>query len=251
MQELRVTSRQNPTLQRVKKLLASRAFREECGLFVAEGTKLLAEAVKWCPELETVVAAEGVTLCPVPERVQVLRVPMQLLQSISQQQAPQGVLFVCRIPEQPKGSVEAGTLVLDGIQDPGNVGTILRTADALQISVVLTEGCADPYNAKTVRASMGAVFRTPPRFLARETLVALCREKEIPLAVTALVPDAEDIRQTKLRSCAVVIGSEGGGVSPELLQAAERKLVIPMNPHCESMNAAVAAAIVLWQMKTE
>ena len=139
-------------------------------------------------------------------------------------------------------------LLLDGIQDPGNLGTILRTADALDIPVALLEGCADPYSHKTVRASMGAVFRTPPVRADWEQVRNACAEAGIPVGVTALSEKAKDIRQWDLRSMAVVIGSEGQGVRQEILEHADAQLIIPMNPSCESLNAAVAAAIAAWQM---
>ena len=142
-----------------------------------------------------------------------------------------------------------GTLLLDGIQDPGNLGTILRTADALQIPAVLLDGCADPYNPKTVRASMGAVFRTQPVRMTRQQAIAACRDAGIPLLATAMSADAVDLRQAELPSAAVIIGSEGQGICQELFDAAQGKIIIPMSTRCESLNAAVAAAIVLWQMK--
>ena len=135
------------------------------------------------------------------------------------------------------------------MQDPGNLGTILRTADALEIPVILSSGCADPYSAKTVRASMGAIFRTPPQMGEPQAVLDACRAQKIPLAVTALSHQAVDIRQGNPAECAVVIGSEGRGVSAAFLQAAQRQLIIPMHPRCESLNAAIAAAIVMWQMR--
>ena len=144
---------------------------------------------------------------------------------------------------------EPGSLLLDGIQDPGNLGTILRTADALDIPVTLLEGCADPYSPKTVRASMGAVFRTQPVKAYWAEVKAACGVAGIPVAVTALSQRAKDLRNADLRGMAVVIGSEGQGVRREILESADGELIIPMNKRCESLNAAVAAAIVMWQMK--
>ena len=140
-------------------------------------------------------------------------------------------------------------LLLDGIQDPGNLGTILRTADALDIPVVLLEGCADPFSHKVVRASMGAVFRTDVLRSDWETVKAACAAAGIPIGVTALSDRAQDLRRSQLQKMAVVIGSEGQGVRKEILDSADAELIIPMNPHCESLNAAVAATIVMWQMK--
>ena len=248
MMETRITARKNPLLQQVRRLLNSRREREQTGLFVADGTKLLAEAVKYYDGLDTVILSDGVEV-QVPERVRIVRVPGEVMASVSPMETPQGALFLCRLPEKRPFVAEPGMLLLDGIQDPGNLGTILRTADALDIKVVLMEGCADPYSHKVVRASMGAVFRTPVVQADWETVRSACAKKGIPVAVTALSDRAKDLRQAELEKMAVVIGSEGQGVRAGIMDAADEQLIIPMNPHCESLNAAIASAIVMWQMK--
>ena len=248
MTEQRITSRKNPFLQQVKKLLSSRKAREEAGLFVSDGTKLLQEAVKYFPGLDTVILSDGIQ-ADVPDHVKLIRVPGDVMESISPMQSPQGALFLCRLPQKTAFAPVPGMLVLDGIQDPGNLGTMLRTADALDIPVVLLEGCADPYSHKVVRSSMGAVFRTPVVQATWETVQKACKDAGIPLAVTALSDRAKDIRSAQLKDMAVVIGSEGQGVRKEILESADAELIIPMNPCCESLNAAVAATIVMWQMK--
>jgi TrmH family RNA methyltransferase len=246
--EQKITSRKNPLLQQVKKLLSSRKARQEAGLFAADGTKLLDEAVKFCPGLDTVILSEGVE-AKVPDRVKVIRVPGDVMESISPMETPQGALFLCKLPEKTKFQPKKGCVILDGIQDPGNLGTMLRTADALDVPLVLLEGCADPYSHKVVRSSMGAVFRTPVIQSTWTEVQAACKDAGIPIAVTALSDRAKDIRSAALSQMAVVIGSEGQGVRKEILEAADAELIIPMNPHCESLNAAVAATIVMWQMK--
>lgn len=171
------------------------------------------------------------------------------MESISPMSTPQGALFLCRLPEKKAFVPKPGMLILDGIQDPGNIGTILRTADALDVPAVLLEGCADPYSHKVVRSSMGAVFRTDVVQSTWTEVHAACSAAGIPIGVTALSPRAKDLRQADLSPMAVVIGSEGQGVRKEILESADAELIIPMNPHCESLNAAVAATIVMWQMK--
>ena len=244
----RISSRKNPLLQQVRNLLSSRKEPQSTGLFVADGTKLLAEAVKWWPGLETVILSDGVEV-NVPEHVRVVVIPKDVMESISPMQAPQGALFLCRLPEKKVFCPKPGMLLLDGIQDPGNLGTILRTADALEIPVALLEGCADPFSHQVVRASMGAVFRNPPVQTTWAQVKSACAEAGIPVAVTALSERAEDIREANLSTMAVVIGSEGQGVRKEILESAQAELIIPMNANCESLNAAIAAAIVMWQMK--
>ena len=247
--EERITSKQNTTLQHIRRLLSSRAYRNECREFAADGIKLLQEAIKWKFDVKTVILSEDVSISGLPEKIRVLRVSSELMKYVSNMQSPQGALFVCGYPETDESVLSPGTLILDEIQDPGNVGTILRTADAMNVPVVLCGGCADPFNEKTVRASMGAIFRTRLCFSTTEAVIDRCKTQHIPLAVTALHAESKDIRQAELRKCAVVIGSEGHGVSAAFLDNADVRLVIPMSARCESLNVAAAAAILLWQMQ--
>jgi TrmH family RNA methyltransferase len=246
--EERIASRKNPLIQQVRRLLSSKKERLTTGLFVSDGTKLLEEAIKWWDGLETAILTDDVQM-QLPDGVRVVRVPEDVMAYISPMETPQGALFICRLPEKKEFTPKPGMLLLDGIQDPGNMGTILRTADALGVSVALLEGCADPYSHKVVRSSMGAVFRTPPVQTTWETAKEILTREQIPVAVTALSERAVDIRSADLRTMAVVIGSEGQGVRNQIMESADAQLIIPMNPNCESLNAAVAAAIVMWQMQ--
>ena len=248
MIEQRITARKNPLIQQVRKLLSSRRERETSGLFVADGTKLLDEAIRHWSGLDTVILSDGVEI-ELPNAVRVIRVPEEIMTYISPMEAPQGALFLCRLPDKREFVPKRGMLLLDGIQDPGNLGTILRTADALEIPVALLEGCADPFGHKVVRASMGAVFRSCPVQTTWEQALGALRAADIPVGVTALSDRAVDLRNASLQKMALVIGSEGRGVRPEVLQSADQELIIPMNPNCESLNAAIAAAIVMWQIK--
>ena len=243
-----ITSRKNPLVQQVRRLLSSRKEREQAGLFVSDGIKLLQEAIRYYPGLDTVFLSEEVEI-DVPETVRVVRVSPEIMVYISPMETPQGALFLCRLPQDQKLAAQKGMLLLDGIQDPGNLGTILRTADAFSIPVVLLEGCADPYSHKVVRSSMGAVLRTQPVKATWEQVSNACRNAGVPIAVTALNDQAKDIRQADVSQMAVVIGSEGQGVRREILENADHSLIIPMNPRCESLNAAVAATVVMWQMQ--
>lgn len=242
----RITSSQNPLLRHIRKLRSSRSYREEQREFTADGFKLLEEAIKWYPKLKTVIVSETQRLPALPDGVRCVQIPESLMQSLSDMKTPQGVIFSCELPEEREDArLFPGMLLLDRIQDPGNLGTILRTADAFGISVALTNGCADPYSEKTIRASMGAVFRTTPHRIALEQVLTC----NVPIAVTALTPQASDIRETDLKDYLVVIGSEGQGVCAQLRDASTKQIIIPMQPRCESLNAAIAAAIVMWQMK--
>lgn len=245
----RITSSKNPLIAHVRRLRVDRAYREACGEFVCDGRKLLREALLWYPRLKTVLVTPDAPCPELPEDARLVEVPESLMQSLSGMKTPQGVLFTCAMPESPKLTIEKGTLLLDRIQDPGNLGTILRTADAFGVPVLLTNGCADPFSEKTVRASMGAVFRTIPRSAPMEEILSVCREQGIPLAATALSDTAVDLRTVDLTQYMVIIGSEGQGICPTLLEASDKQIIIPMQPRCESLNAAIAASIVMWQMR--
>lgn len=246
-----ITSRQNPVVSHIRKLGADRAYRRERGLFLVEGTKLLEECVRWGGEIDLLVCAEGFSL---PFSVHVPRtisVPQDLFKSLSTQDSPQGVLALCKLPalSPPDKLSGARYLVLDGVQDPGNVGTVWRTADAFGADgVFLIHGCADPCSPKTVRATMGACFRLPLWETDLEVLTALLSAADIPLRATALREDTADVRELGWRRAAAVIGSEGKGISEATLSACDATVKIPMRERCESLNAAVAASVVLWEM---
>lgn len=247
----RITSRQNPLMVRLKKLGADKKARRQEGAFLCEGDKLVGEALRWEAGVETLVVAEGVVPpAGVPQGVRLVEVPAGVLKSVSTVDTPQGMLAVCRTPVlTPPEQVTPGRyLVLDGVQDPGNVGTIWRTADAFGADgLILCQGCADPWGPKTVRATMGACFRLPVWETTLDGLTALLRAVELPLYATALSDNTADVRQADLSRAAVVIGSEGRGVSQPVLDACALTLKIPMRSRCESLNAAVAASVVLWE----
>ena len=247
----RITSRQNPLVSHVRKLNSARSARRNSGEYVGEGPKLLAEAVKAGAELTTVVACSELSV-DIPAGTRQVEVPADLLQSMCDTKTPQGVLFLCRIPatEAPEDKLPGSRyLVLDGLQDPGNVGTIWRTADALGADgLILVNGCADPFAPKTVRATMGACFRLPVYEVSAEELPGLLERSDLPLYATALREDTVDVRDADLTRAAVVIGSEGRGISDGMLDLCEKTLKIPMRERCESLNAAVAATVVLWEM---
>ena len=170
--------------------------------------------------------------------------------SVSPMKTPQGVLFTCRIPARalPEKLTGRRYAVLEGVQDPGNVGTVLRTLDAFDADgLFLLPGCADVYSPKTMRASMGAVFRRPVWTCMGQELHTLLRRSGIPLYGAALRPDALDARQADYSRCALAIGSEGRGLSREVPELCDKTVLIPMSPRCESLNAAIAAAVLLWE----
>ncbi|MCD8147439.1 MAG: RNA methyltransferase [Clostridiales bacterium] len=246
----RITSRANPLLGHIKKLLKDRNYRRETGEFVCDGVKLLDEALRWGAEITALICSEGLELPALPETGRLVQIPVGMMSSISPMKAPQGVLFICKLPSlTPPARLDGRTyLVLDGLQDPGNVGTIWRSADAFGAAgLLLTGHSADPYSWKTVRASMGAAFRLPVWEVTPEELQTLCRANDLPLWGTALQADTADLRQLGGGRCALAIGSEGSGLSREVLALCDGTVKIPMEPQCESLNAAMAATVALWE----
>lgn len=246
-----ITSRQNQLCTHIRKLVSSRSYRRRAGEFLCDSPKLLEEALLHGGALRTVVFTEGTALPDIPQEVRQVQVTEEIMRSISPMETPQGVLAVCAmvgestLPETLTGRRYA---VLDGVQDPGNVGTILRTADAFGADgLFLLNACADLYNPKTVRATMGAVFRCPVWSCQPGELRALLTRSGLPLYGAALREDTADARSVDYTRCAIAIGSEGKGLSEEVLALCDRTILIPMRAHCESLNAAAAAAVLLWE----
>ena len=246
----RITARSNPLLTHIRRLAADRGYRHECGEYLADSPKLLQEALLWDAELVNVVCGDGMELPPLPAGVRAVQVPADVMASVSPMRAPQGVLFTCRIPTLPLPEKLTGRryAVLEGVQDPGNVGAVLRTLDAFDADgLFLLPGCADIYSPKTLRASMGAVFRRPAWTCTARELRTLLPRSNIPLYGAALRDDTLDARRVELSRCAMAIGSEGRGLSEELLSLCDGTVRIPMSCRCESLNAAVAASVLLWE----
>jgi len=245
-----ITSRTNALCTHLRKLASSASYRRKSGEFVSDSPKLLEEALLWNGDIHTVVCTEKAPLPLLPEGVRLVQVPPDVMKSLSPTETPQGVLAVCGMKAQTLPETLSGRryVVLDGVQDPGNVGTILRTADAFHADgMLLVNACADLYNPKTVRATMGAVFRCPVWSCTVEELHSLLRASGLPLYGAALRSDTVDARSVDYARCAMAIGSEGKGLSAGMLAVCDRTVMIPMSDHCESLNAAAAATVLLWE----
>lgn len=237
-----ITSRKNPYIRRLRLLASDGGLRRTEGEFVCDGEKTLGEALRFGRVTSILWRGEpGAADC-----ARQYTAPDELFDYASPLKNSPGPVFTAAVPDM-SGSAVNRALVLEGVQDPGNVGTVIRTAAAFNIdAVVLTGACADLYNPKTVRAAMGAIFRQ--RVVETEDLPAFLAENGLVLYGAALSPGAADIRTTELTHAAVAIGSEGRGLSRTLLDMCRGEIIIPMNPDSESLNAAVAAAVVMWEM---
>ncbi len=244
-----ITSRKNEYIRHLRRLATDGDYRREQGEFLCDGGKLLGEAMACGGSISSVLFKVAPDDMPIPEDAARYVAPADLFDYASPMKNSPGPLFTVRIRACGKPGRLQRVLVLENVQDPGNVGTVLRTASAFGVQAVILVGdCADPYHPKTVRASMGAIFRQPVLQLDLPGLEGLLREWDLPLYGAALDPSARDLRQLDLRRCAVAIGSEGRGLSMPLLALCREKILIPMQPGSESLNAAVAAAICMWEM---
>ena len=243
-----ITSRKNPLIQSIRALGRSRRDREDAGLFVLDGEKLLREALQFSAPVETVLWAETAAFA-LPEGVRQITAPRDLVDYASPLEHSPGPVFTLRMPDAQIPEQVSHLLVLESVQDPGNVGTVIRTANALGIeAVALVGACADLYSPKTARATMGAIFRQKVFACSMEALDALLRRSALPLYGAALSAQARDVRAVDLSCAAVAVGSEGQGLSAEFLSRCDGETIIPMQPDSESLNAAVAASILMWEI---
>lgn len=254
----RITSKSNPSVKLYQKLSSQKKERQRYGLFVLEGERitedaLKAEAVRTL--LMTEKAYEESRLRELYDCPETLVISDELARYISQTETPQGVFAVCRMYERPPVISDGGRyIVLYGLQDPGNMGTIIRTADALGIDGIYLCGCCDLYNPKTIRATMGSVFRCRIGTAADDgELFSVLSGGNILTAASVIDSGAEPVMSlTELpENCrlAVFIGNEGRGLPEDIPVRCDMRITIPMHGNINSLNAAMAAGIIMWEMK--
>ena len=244
----RLTSRKNSVIRQLRALGRERSARMEAGLFVCDGEKLLCEAIQCGAEIDTVLWAEAPAM-DVPNAAHQYTAPAELVEYVSALSHSPGPVFAIRMHSKALPETLRRVIVLETVQDPGNVGTVLRTANALGIdAVILTGACADLYSPKTVRSTMGAIFRLPVLECDLAALRLLLERYDLPLYGAALTDSARDLRSVSLSRAAVAVGSEGQGLSRALLDFCDGEIIIPMQPGAESLNAAVAASVLMWEM---
>ena len=243
-----LTSLKNPKVQSWRSL-KDRKGRKETGCFLVEGRKMVEEALRSAFPVEAVLVDEGrLAELSLPANVPVYALPEHVLAAVCDTKTPQGLAAVVRMT----GSDSLGSrlVALDGVQDPGNVGTIIRTADAAGLDgVLLSAQCADAFSPKVLRATMGSVFRMGIRVT-----------EDLPGELTRLTQEGFSVLSSQLagtpfyerepvgeRFC-LVIGSEGNGVTPEVQQVATHRVKLPMRGGAESLNAAVAAGIMMYEL---
>ena len=246
-----ISSRKNAYIRHVRRLAADGAYRRERGEYLCDGMKTLREALSFGAKVTSILWKERAGEGEYPDAAQYV-CPPELFDYASPMVSSPGPLFTAAIRGCRKPGKLRCALILEGVQDPGNVGTVIRTANAFGVdAVILTGGCADLYHPRTVRSTMGAIFRQNVLELELDHLADFLHDQELPLYGAALAEDAQSIRGMDLRRTALAVGSEGRGLSAELLALCEKKIIIPMRPDSESLNAAVAASVLMWEQSKQ
>ena len=249
-----ISSKSNAKIKNVKKLLNSAKERRLQSVLVIEGLRLVREAApEMCEQLFLSESLSKVGEFDTSLYKNVEIVSDEVFRSLSDTVTPQGVLAVVKQPawtlEQLSFENGCRLLLLDDIQDPGNLGTILRTAEAAGVDmVIMSEGCADIFNPKVIRSTMGSIFRLP---FVTDDLVSVIEmlKTEGVTVYGAALEGSSDYREVEFsEKTAIVIGNEGNGISGNVLNAVNEKIRIPMKGQIESLNAAVSAAILLYHI---
>ncbi|RYM06959.1 RNA methyltransferase [Sporolactobacillus sp. THM7-7] len=249
-----MVSLQNEKMKLWKKLKMKK-WREKEQMYLLEGPHLLEEAVFSANDmLSAIVIDEGFHMprkWPT-EDIEVYQVTHKIFTELSQTETPQGIIGICRMV-RPSVSIGLGRyLLVDGVQDPGNMGTLIRTADAFGLDAVfLGKGCVDGYNSKTLRSGQGSHFHLPIVHRDLFSVAAEMKRLGVPLYGSSL--QGGDMTKTDVTQpyFGLVVGNEGQGASPELLAEMDREVRIPMAGRAESLNVAVAAGILLYWLQSE
>jgi len=238
---MEITSTANEKVKYWQKL-SQKKYRDQEKLFLVEDEHLVNEALK----LNLV--KEVITLTDTSYDVPTYKVNEKIMNLISNQVTSAKVIAVCEFLEEKE--VNGNIIILDNIQDPGNLGTIIRSAVAFNFdSVILGNTCVDLYNPKTIRASEGMLFHLNViRTDLKEFISNLSNDYTL---ITTDVHNGRDIKDIKFNKCAIVIGNEGKGVSTEISELCDEKVYIRMNPNCESLNAGVCASILMYEVNHE
>ncbi|MEK4565854.1 RNA methyltransferase [Alkalihalobacillus sp. FSL R5-0424] len=248
-----IDSSKNEQIKQWKKLHKKRG-REKANQFLIEGFHLVEESLRAGIEMVAVlVTNEEVipTSWNVDDRTIILTND-SVLKELSETDSPQGIIAVCTIPVQQELSAEPGRyLLIDRVQDPGNIGTLIRTADAVGVDGVIVEkGSVDLYNSKVLRSSQGSIFHIPVIKGELADWIDAFKQTGVPVFGTSLQDASVYTEVQPTESFALILGNEGEGVQPDLLNKTDQNLYIPIHGKAESLNVAIAAGILLYHLRT-
>ncbi|MDD3341658.1 MAG: RNA methyltransferase [Bacilli bacterium] len=239
------TSVHNEKIKEMNKL-KTKKYRDQTGLFLIEGMHLVEEAYKHGYLKEVFLKEDTAFTIEVPSSY----VSQSVMKFLSDLESPPEVIGVCY--KQKDAKLGNRIVILEDVQDPGNIGTIVRSAVAFHAdTIVLTEGCADIYSTKVVRASQGMLFSVSILQNQLEEIIPQIKEKGLPIYATK-VNGGNDVKKIeKTGKFAIIMGNEGKGVSKEAIEMSDTYLYIPMSPLCESLNVGVATSILLYELDKE
>jgi TrmH family RNA methyltransferase len=238
-----LTSKNNPLIKETAALKDKKA-RKEQGMFLVEGRKMAVECQRSDFEIDRVFVAESYAGENPFAEEQTVRVSDDVFRFLSDEKSPQGILCRIKIPTRTLTAPKGKCLLLDGVADPGNVGTIIRTANAAGYEeIYLTEECADPYSPKSVRASMSGVFFTKIYRASRAEILSVLSETPI---IVADMGGENVFSFTAPKRFALAIGNEANGISDFVQEKATHTVKIPMQATQESLNAAISAGIIMY-----
>lgn len=247
----RIESTQNALVKHWKKLVTSKKDRDKSEEFIVEGFHLVEEALKSQGAILHLIVKEDIEIPEGwnTENVQMIEVTKAVAKELVETEQSQGIFAHCRQPEYSEGLSDNWKkyLFIDAVQDPGNIGTMIRTADAAGIdAVILGKGCADPYNPKTVRSAQGSHFHIPVIKGELGDWIAKIKTADIKIIGTGLENAVNHYHVGPLKEFALIVGNEGSGVAAEYLSTADEVVKIPLYGRAESLNVAIAAGILLY-----
>ncbi|WP_323740388.1 TrmH family RNA methyltransferase [Filobacillus milosensis] len=241
-----IESKQNKQVKQWKKLHRKK-YRDELNTFLVEGWHLVEEAIKSDWTIEKLIVHEDETVPNEWENHEFIYVSDEVFNELSQTETPQGIMALVQIKVEEKNDFQK-VLLIDAVQDPGNVGTMIRTALAFDIdAVTLGKGSADLFHDKVIRATQGALFHIPVIRGNLDEWIDKCRTNDIKVFGTALDEQAKPLNEIQSPGTfAVIVGNEGSGVNPEFLSRADETVYIPIHRQSESLNVGIATSIVLY-----
>lgn len=242
-----ITSLQNEQVKTWRKL-HTKKYRNQQHCFLVEGYHLLEEALKSGWEIETIIIQSSVTPLPEWKEVKVEVVSDEVFTSIAQTETPQGVISVVKMQEVAQRN-DGPILLLDAVQDPGNVGTMIRTADALgAASVIVGRGTVDLYNSKVIRATQGSLFHLHITEMDLSDAIKELQTNDVTVWASSLQGAVNLKDVTFTGKDALVVGNEGAGINERILQLTNNYVKIPIKGDAESLNVSIAAGILLYEM---
>ncbi|MFK2824581.1 RNA methyltransferase [Bacillus sp. B190/17] len=246
-----IQSVKNPQVKQWKKLLTKKE-REKTGQYMLEGFHLVETALHYKDEIVELIISEEAELPPHwnVDDIEMTMVTPEIARALSDTEAGQGVFAICRKQEFSEVLEGRTYLLIDAVQDPGNIGTMIRTADAAGLDgVILGSGCADLYNSKVLRSAQGSHFHLPIVQRPLLEVIHQLKEQGIPVFGTSL-QEASDYREAEVMDAfALLVGNEGSGVDEDLLSVTDSNVFIPIYGRSESLNVAVAAGVLLYHFK--